>query len=315
MLDFTEMWYACSIAIVGYPPRDFPTTGIDLGAGMRVEKIPDWVTSDEALQHHSRNDRTNIKKAGLVFCKRYEAEALGSPDPEWHGTNPRPIQDSVDEHFSLASVALWLVAPTWLTCGPVFHFGREGDSQSLRRSGSLRPMRVSSAESKHFPTSNEFAGAKSAFESILKIQRRGSCWIALRMLIRALTEEMWEARYLWHWVVLEALFGPENPGETTYRLTHRIAVFLRSEGGERSNLFREAKDAYRWRSKIVHGRSLNKLTPAISAEMTGITETLVRESFLQILSTPKLLETMNSKARDSYLDGIALNPPNGALVE
>ena len=115
---------------------------------------------------------------------------------------------------------------------------------------------------------------------------------------------MWEARYLWEWVVLEAIFGPENPNETTYRLSQRIGLFFGEDPESRRRIFEEAKKAYTWRSKIVHGGRLSKLTPETSQDMAECTERLVREAMVKILTSPELLVEFNSKNREEYLDSL-----------
>ncbi len=266
------MWYACSIALNSYFKDSPVREPVELAGGIKIEPVPDWVKRDESLKLLSWRDRENIKDASLAFAIEYEAEALGSPDPDWTGKAPRSIQGVVDEKFALASVALWLVCPSPLSCGPTLHFGRKEDPESLRQASSLRPVLIREDENENVPTPTDLESAGKLLASILSLERSGSTWIALRMLVRALTESMWEARYLWQWVVLEALFGPENPNETTYRLSQRIAWFLAVSPKERERVFELTKKAYQWRSRIVHGGRLGKLTPEKSQEMTIFTE-------------------------------------------
>jgi hypothetical protein len=118
---------------------------------------------------------------------------------------------------------------------------------------------------------------------------------------------MWEARYLWQWIVLEALFGPDGPTETTHRLSQRIALFLTKEPETRAEIFKAVKDAYGWRSKLVHGGRLSKLSPEKAQELTIFTENTIRLSFDAILSDNHLAELFNTKNRDRYLDSLAFS--------
>jgi hypothetical protein len=104
---------------------------------------------------------------------------------------------------------------------------------------------------------------------------------------------------------LEALFGPEGPSETTYRLAQRIALFLGETREDKRRLFDEAKQAYSWRSKIVHGRRLSKLIPEKSEKLSVVAEDLIRAAFVKIVNAPELLRQFDSTNRDEFLDGLS----------
>lgn len=298
------MWYSCSISLNSWFQDSPITEPIELSHGVRIEPVPSWVKEEKALKLLSWTDREHIRDAELTFAVEYEADALGSPDPEWKGAVPRSIQSTVAEKISLASIALWLAKPSRLTCGPILDFGRKGDSASLRRAGSLRPVLIREDEDENVPTAQDFAQAGQLLDAILSLRRDATIWIAIRMLIPALTESVWESRFLWQWVMLEALFGPESPNETTYRLAQRIGLFVGDEPDDRRRLFDEAKQAYSWRSKIVHGLRLSKLTPEKAAELTTITEHLIRIALVRVLLTPEYVRQFDGKGRDKFLDGL-----------
>jgi hypothetical protein len=198
------------------------------------------VKDEAALKGFSWNDRENIRDAQVAFVTEYEAAALGSPDPEWQGKDQRSIQSIVDEKFSLAALALWLVKPSPLTCEPVLHFDEKGDPESLRTASKLRSILIQEDENLNVIDAQDLEEAGKLFVEILSLKRQGPVWIALRFLTRAVSETMWEARYLWQWVVLEALFGPESPGETKYRIALRISQFLGGDRGAQLETFRDA---------------------------------------------------------------------------
>ena len=299
------MWYFCTIAVnasFDHTPWDEVT---NLGCGLQLERIPDWVKEDEALSLLSWRDREQIRDAEWSIATEYEADALGSPDPEWKGKEPRGIQSSVDEKFTLISVALWLVKPSPLTCGPLLHFGEKSDPASFRQSASLRPVLIREDENDNVPSQDDLTAAGEILKAILSLRRDATCWIAIRMLVRAVTEAMWEGRYLWQWIVLEALFGADSPNETTHRLAQRITLFTESERERRKQIFRSVKEAYGWRSKLVHGRKLSKLTPEKSRELTIFTEDLIRKAFMMILKNPENTQQFNSKSRNEFLENLA----------
>ena len=128
---------------------------------------------------------------------------------------------------------------------------------------------------------------------------------------------MWEARYLWEWVVLEALFGPENSNETTYRLSQRNAWFLATSLDERQNLCELTKKAYRWRSRIVHGGRVGKLTSQKSEEMTIFTESVLRNSLVKVPVSAELISNFNGPARrrlPRFLGAWEMNTSSTVLV-
>ena len=74
------MWYACGIAL-GFPDEGELALPISLTAGIRIERIPDWVKTDEALDLLSWTERDAVQDSLIRFALEYDAEALGSPDP------------------------------------------------------------------------------------------------------------------------------------------------------------------------------------------------------------------------------------------
>lgn len=299
------MWYACAIALNSGFEQAPIKEPVPLAGGIRIEPIPDWVKDDEALGRLSWQERRWIKGAELAFAASYEAEALGSPDPSWDGAEPRSIQDAVAEKFMLVNIGLWLIKPCTLNCTPVLHFSQEGDSASLRQARSLRPVLVRDDEQENIPSRQDIEQAGKLLAILLSLRRDGNLWTALHFLILGLSELLWETRYLLQWIVLEALFGPDSAQETTYRLSQRIGLFIAGDTEKGKSIFENAKKAYSWRSKIVHGRKLFKLTAEQSAELSLTTESIIRDGIIKILKDPANIKLFDSKQREEFLDGLA----------
>ena len=66
-----------------------------------------------------------------------------------------------------------------------------------------------------------------------------------------------------------------------------------------------ARKNYGWRSKIVHGSNLKKLTKEKSKEVSYETQEYNRKALLKILQNPDLIDLINSKNREDYLDRLA----------
>lgn len=105
--------------------------------------------------------------------------------------------------------------------------------------------------------------------------------------------------------MLEALFGPEDGREITYRISHRIAFFLDTTAEDRRAAAKVVKDAYATRSKVVHGGKLAGLTPEQSVELMKQCEQLIRRSFRKLAKAPEIAAAFDSRKREMYLDGLA----------
>ena len=167
------MWYACAVISNFSSDEEIFNAPIELGNGVQIERTPAWLKADAALENLSWLDRTAIEGSSLVFSFRYDADALGSPDPEWHGREPRSIQSVVDEKLALVSLALWLVSPSRLVGHQLLHFRREGDPESRAQFALLNQILIADYQVDNIPTAQEFEKAKDVFSSILKLIRRG----------------------------------------------------------------------------------------------------------------------------------------------
>jgi len=102
---------------------------------------------------------------------------------------------------------------------------------------------------------------------------------------------------------MEALYGSNSPQETTYRLSQRVAFFLGSnKSSEARKIIEIAKNGYGWRSKVVHGNRLSKLTTEESKRISYEAETLLRKTFLRILGDPEMISKFDGADREEYLD-------------
>lgn len=299
------MWRAYSIPENCWFDDPPISAAFHLAGGVHLEPTPDWVKDGEASKYLSWSQRENVENSQLAFSMAYEADAVGTPDPNWRGSRPKSIQSVVDEKFALAAFALWLSKPSPLSCGTVLHFDCEGDPASIRQTSSLYPILVMEQEALCTPTIDDLKLGGEVLEKMLTVDRQTSLWTAIQMMLMSLRERKWELRYLLQWIALEALFGPEEPNETTFRLSHRVALFLSDNLDERRQTFRDAKVAYRWRSKIVHGGRLGKLSGEKSLELSENTEGFLRKSFRKIFLTSALLARFEGD-REQFLDDLAL---------
>lgn len=297
-------WYAISVPAGNWlSDKRLP---VRLSPGIVIRNAPEWLT-DEQDWHVELGfrDREAVREATTVFFAEYEADALGSADPNWTGRGPRSIQNSVDESLALSSLALWIAKPSPLSCGLTLHFDAYRDEPVLRSAGRLEPMRVLEAEAENELADADFQIAARLTTALVSMPRGSALWTAVSMLLRALHERQIEIRYLLQWVALEALFGPDSGGETVHQLSQRIAFFLGATPDEKRKYFATAKSLYDIRSKIVHGRVPKKFIGDHSLQMIGETEQIVRLSLRKILLDHELASRFASNARNEYLAGLA----------
>ena len=234
---------------------------------VRIERLPTWATDESVLKHFYSHEKEQMSKVHLAICVEYDAEALGSPDPDWTGPQPRAIQETVAEEIILLPVASWLVRPTNLTGRKIIHLHRVGMSAVFRQMTSNSELLCHPQELEREIEKADIKPISALFRAIMNLSRNGTVWTSVWMLYKTLTEAIWPVRFLLHWLVLECLFGPEDARETTYRLSQRIGFYLGKDRAEAGQIFRMAKDLYAWRSKIAHGLRIHKLTSEKSLQL------------------------------------------------
>lgn len=285
-------WYSCGFIFEGHVP-DSVSLPVELADGVRIERLPDWVKVDEATGLESWSTREHIKEAVAGFVMEFEASALDAG-----------AQKAAEKIF-LAGVAMWLAQPTGWSPAHITHFGEKGRAGSLRQTGECSVLRVAPDQAYDVPTPEALAKAARLHAAILALRRDGAVWSALRHLTIAAPEDLWEPRYVMMWVALEALFGPEDAREITYRMSQRIGLFLGKEPQERGQLFRDARAGYGMRSKVVHGGRLAGLTGERSGELMMTVEALIRRAVVTLLEDAKLCEIFDGAGREKYLDELA----------
>jgi hypothetical protein len=281
------------------------TKPVQFANGVTFGPMQDWAKSKEALEWLSWPKRKRVLNfTHFCFSIEYQAASLGDPDPDWEGPEPRSMQSKVEELITLANLAIWLVCPSPIGFEVVLHFDRPGDGTSQRHAYSRESLLTHVRDQDAEPTTQNFQLAATLHPALINLRRNRTIWTAARVLWKALHEHMWEVRFLLSWVAMEALYGSTNPQETTYRLSQRAAFFLGANRNEARDLFQITKSGYGWRSMVVHGLRLSKLTPEESEKIAYEAETLLRRTFLRILENPEMVTRFDSSNREKYLDSL-----------
>ena len=301
----TDIWLTCAPIKDYWDQSGASIHSFQFANGVKLESLPEWIKTEKALKFLDWSRRETIRKYALIgFTVEYDAESLGDPDPDWKGPKPRSKQEKAIEQILLANLSIWIAKPSKLSYDTILHFDRSGNPESIRQSITTFGLIPHHFDADTELTVEDFNAAIATHNSICSLHRNGNLWTASRLLWRALSERMWEARFLLLWVVLEALFGPSDPREITYRLSQRVAFFLGCNRKEIAQLFNKAKSLYSWRSKAVHGARLTKLSEEKSAQILHDVEKLARESMSKIFSDDKLINKFDGKKREEFLDDL-----------
>jgi hypothetical protein len=175
-----------------------------------------------------RHDFESVQAAKYAFVVEYEAEALGSPDPAWKGKETRSIQDRQRELALLASLALWLSKPSPACVTLVIHAPHHEGKPLIQQIERQDPVLHHPRETHSRISVGDIRRASSLHSKLIRVRRNTAVWTALRATFSALQMYAPEIRYALFWIALEALFGPADGREITFRISQRIAFFLAS---------------------------------------------------------------------------------------
>jgi hypothetical protein len=272
-----------------------------------VRPIPEWVRQADTVDELRPQLRERIEHDMSRHCieVEYQAEASGSPDPSWKGDPLWSMQDTAVQWIRSAHLALWLARPTALSFNIVIDAVKSG-SEWVTRGTTFYSETYALPEHRHKVHSLEdFATAQTLFSVFLGVSHGGPVRTAASMIMKALGDQTWEFRFLFMWLVLECLFGPETPHETTFRLSQRMAFFLEKERSKAREVYGRIKKSYEWRSRIVHGLRLSSLKGEKSDSLLVELEELVRRSLVEILMSETMVKTFDGGRREEYLDSLA----------
>ena len=274
-----------------------------------LTNLPSWVKTDRLVNDLSPQDCSVIAETSHCFSVEYEAQAFGSPDPEWKGDEPRSIQGSKQDLVVLANLALWLSRPSPACFVFAIHGPKLGESAMAQSINQPSPLLCHPSDLETRLSTEDVELARDLHSSLVQLPQDHSVWTATRSTWAALQMNIRQIRYLLFWVALEALYGPEDARETTFRLAQRMALFLAETPSEARKLFVAAKRCYGFRSKVAHGRWKQSPKVKVDSQMAE-TETLVRRSMVRILGNSELTAKFRGKERESYLDDLVFSNRN-----
>jgi hypothetical protein len=109
-----------------------------------------------------------------------------------------------------------------------------------------------------------------------------------------------EDRIIDQMIAFESLFL-DGSGESTYKLAMRVS-FLLGKGDKRGVIFEDVKNAYKIRSRIVHGNkpsNQNELRPVVLRMGTYLRQSI--KKFIQLISSGRNLKDVKKDLLDKYI--------------
>jgi len=269
----------------------------DLGNNIVLAKTPDGFKNTNSgsilnFYHYYRDVRYC-----LIHSYQYPSEETNLVNTE--NLNKEPF-----ESIRLANLALWLAKPNPASFDLLYH------AEICKTGWECRGWR----QVPEFQPNNGYGNVRLNKQDMETAQDRNTTlhdirrqcpdspvWFASRACYKALTESWWEARFLWFWIGLEALFCPPQEGKISKKLKNRLAAFLGSGVDQK-----ELDDSYHWRSQIAHGKSLVKLGATESEGILFSVESYLQASLEKILGDAQLIKTFNNDCdRANYLKRIS----------
>lgn len=291
-------WY--SIVPLSYVPS-IDGAPIQFGGRLEFANVPQWLLEDQLAQRISAVELESVSAAKHAFVAEYEAASLGDIDPTWEGSPRRSIQEAKYELAVLANFALWLAKPSPACFSVAFHAPQYEGVWSVQQTRNYSPLLCTRRNVGVRISRDDVERAAKLHVELVNIARGNSVWTAIRSAWQGLTIAAFDIRYLLFWIALEALFGPDDAREMTFRLSQRIGFFLASERSAAKSIFASAKKCYGTRSQVAHGRWKSD---SKADQQMETTEDLLRQSLSRLLEDPSLIAEFAGADRERYLDEI-----------
>jgi hypothetical protein len=278
----------------------------DLGHGVTLQRKPAWFGAEAIPDSLGYFEKKRAGEAGLSLTVERRSDQMG-PD--------REQQESDRSTLRSAETAVWITSGIRLRYDLTILVEPPGPEGKRRDKGwTVLPSAGPSVMSEDLLTEEHLRTARALLDVLTKLsegERRGPLWVAVRMAALASHQYHADIAFTLMWVGLEALFGPDDPGETAHQVAERIALVLESEPGAARDLYRAVKKSYGRRSKVIHGRAdglLKKETEKEREEArTEFTQTRLwlRRAICRIALDEKMREVFSGRGRSDYLAELA----------
>lgn len=248
---------------------------------------PEWVKRQVNWSNSMTEDTVRGSELALVAS--------------YHGTSPQ--DKALDDRMTRVILALWVSRPAQYQW-PLIAYGKLVGAQFERHIWNTRPPLIPHVAYRRAELlDGDFNFAAHITQQVASCTD-GPVFVALSNLYMALQQTWWEGRFLLFWVAIEALFAPDS--EVSFRISQRIAKFLRPDAPRARSLFRAVRKCYKVRSKVAHGQTLRSLEPGDSKRFLLHSEMILRRSLMKIFSDPAVLTEFQSNRREKFLDSLCI---------
>ena len=278
--------------------------GYQLSPNLRIAQPPNWLSDEEFKDILKDQFDLTGQRTTFAFIWEYVGKSFGDSDPASPPDSPRTMEAAGFQEILLANLALWLAKPTSISINIMIQAGQGLTYWQHIWNYKIRGIYSIEPDTKNHLLVDDLNAGKTLLQIMSKLPRNGAVWVAIRTLNEALATEWWEGRFLFTWVALEALFGPKEPREISFRIRQRIALFLGANSSESKEIAQDCKRGYDWRSKVAHGVPLDKLTEKTSEEILHASEKVIRRALSKILLDSNLPPVFNGATREEFLDNL-----------
>jgi len=280
---------------------------IQLGDSIQLTRCPRHLSTESVFQRIGNSAEAWVKACDFALSVEYDASSFQDIDPNWKGPEPRTKEAWATELIYLSYLALWLTRPTEFEFRTIFLSTEGTEGWQYIWHNDFKPMWHLPRDDKSAFLKEDFVSAGLFLKTLLSLKRDNAAWIAARTILQAHAQDWWEGRYLLIWIAMEALFGPENAREITYRLSLRASHFLSSDPVERKSIFNSVKNNYSLRSAVVHGMRIARLSEKQSEQAMLSSDDILRRALSKLLAEPKLLERFSGSKREEFLDDLVFS--------
>jgi len=138
----------------------------------------------------------------------------------------------------LGNLALWLTKPSPVCFTLVIHAPQVEDEPVAQQIQTHGPMLLCHPRDIGARiTASDLGVAQRLHRGLVAVEPTSAVFTAIRATWAGLQMNIAAIRYALFWIALEALFGPEDAREITYRLSQRLALFLAADRREAKDLF------------------------------------------------------------------------------
>lgn len=157
------------------------------GPGVTISGIPKWLREDELLKDQSKWDLDQLLECKYCLIYDYEAEALGSPDPDWNDRDRlRSIQAAKSELSYLANLSLWVRRPCPISFSLIFHAPECSDVFCIQQTEKHDHFLCHPNDSANRICFQDLQPASQLYSSLIRLPRQSAPWTACRAVTAAL---------------------------------------------------------------------------------------------------------------------------------